>query len=177
MNLSPKVGPLVAELLSGLTALFLVYIHLHGISFGGIENLPSGAFLPLAVLAWISGTFFDLIRNLFVESFLDCVARRFGRLGVVTSLVGSEELNWAFFFNGDRDRLANLESYFWSFYLLDFDMAIAILLAILLTIFIPNGFLDIKWRVGLVVVALLFAFDAISLRKEIKGLISYEKPT
>jgi len=158
MNLSPKFGPLVAELLSGLTALFLVYIHLHGLSFTGIEELPSGAIIPLAVLAWISGTFFDVIRNLFVEWFLDHIA--------------NEKVNWDFFFKGDRERLENLESYFWSFYLLDSDMAIAIFFATVLTIFIPHGFLDLRWRCGCVLVALVFAWDAISLRKEIKGHIA-----
>jgi len=158
MNLSPKVGPLVAELLSGLTGVFLIYIHLHGLSFKGIEDLPSGGIILLAVLAWISGTFFDVVRNLLFESVLDYIT--------------DEELNWSFFFKGDRERLANLESYFWSFYLLDADMMIAILLATLLSIFIPHGFLDLGWRFGLVSVALVFGFDAISLRKEIKGLIS-----
>lgn len=162
MNLAPKVGPLVAELLSGLAALLLIYFHVHGFSFEGIENLPSGAIILLAALAWISGTFFDLIRNLF-EWVWDC------------PWITRQKLNWRFFFSGPPEHLANLEHYFWSFYLLDADMAIAILLSLLLSrVFIPNGHLDLLWSLGFAFVAVLFAVDVILLRIEIKDLLNGE---
>jgi hypothetical protein len=110
-------------------------------------------------LAWISGTFFDLIRNL-LEWVWDC------------RWIATQKLNWRFFFNGEPERLANLEHYFWSFYLLDADMAIAILLSLLLSrVFIPNGCLNLPWKLGLAFVAAMFAFDATLLRIEIKDLL------
>jgi hypothetical protein len=167
MNFMPKAGPLVAELLSGVSALLIFYCDFYGLSFKTIDELTSGAIVVLAILAWILGTFFDLIRNL-LEYVWDC--RRFTL----------HELNWAFFFRGDETRLANLEHYFWSFYLLDADMAIAILLSLAASpciVFVSAGAVRGKmWLIwsALLVVALMFANDARLLRHEIKALLDAE---
>src|SRR5271169_42938 len=116
MNFGPKAGPLVAEFLSGVAFLVLVYFDLHGFSFKEIDELSSGAIVLLVLVAWILGTFFDLISYL-MEWVWD------------SECLTTHAFHWAFFFRGDKDRLANLEHYFWSFYLLDADMAIAILLS------------------------------------------------
>src|SRR6266478_5461756 len=79
---------------------------------------PAGI-VVFILLAWILGTFFDLIRNLF-ENVWDC------------HWLTNCELNWPFFFHGDEKKLANLEHYFWSFYILDADMVVAIVFFLLL---------------------------------------------
>jgi hypothetical protein len=119
MNLGPKIGPLVAELLSGIIALLIIYIAIHGLTFAGIDELSNGAIVVLGFLSWILGTFFDVLRNL-LEWLWD---RRY-------------PLNWAFFFRGDQGRLENLEHYFWSFYILDADVAISILFSVVVSVFI-----------------------------------------
>jgi hypothetical protein len=167
MEFAPKVGPLVAELLSGAAALLIFYYDFHGLAFKGLDELTSGAIVVLIVLAWILGTFFDLIRNQ-LESIWDC------------HHLTTHELNWGFFFRGDEKRLAHLEHYYWSFYLLDADMAIAIALSLMFSVcilhlqIIPvHGHMFFIWGL-LLIVASLFAIDAASLRWEIKRLLDAE---
>jgi hypothetical protein len=167
MNLAPKVGPLVAELLSGITALLIIYVAIHGLTFAGIDQFSNGAIVVLVLLAWILGTFFDLMRNL-LEWVWD--AERFT----------NHPLNWAFFFWGQRDRLEKLEHYFWSFYILDADMAIAILLSVFFSPFLRRFYAGsiacymwVLWLL-LLVITFLFANDARLLRREIKLLLDAE---
>jgi hypothetical protein len=75
-----------------------------------------------------------------------------------------------------------LEHYFWSFYLLDADMAIAILLSLMATpciLFAKVG--PVPWYMWMIwslllVVALLFASDARLLRLEIKARLDDAEP-
>jgi hypothetical protein len=168
MNFGPKVGPLVAELLSGVTALLLIYFDLHGFSFEQLDKLSSAAIVVLVLLAWILGTFFDLVRNL-LEHVWD------------SRFFATHELNWRFFFRGDEKLLANLEHYFWSFYILDADMAVAIAITVFLgpcILLLKTGGervrSDMPWAIWIVllVVAILFANDARLLRREIKDLLN-----
>jgi hypothetical protein len=165
MEFAPKVGPLVAELLSGVAALLIFYYDFHGLSFKGIDQLTSGAIVVLVLLAWILGTFFDLIRNQ-LEWIWDC------------SHFTTNKLNWGFFFRGDEKRLAHLEHYYWSFYLLDADMAIAIFGSFTVsTLFVRTE--SVSWHMWwiwglLLFAALLFANDARLLRREIKALLDAE---
>jgi hypothetical protein len=178
MNFVPKAGPLVAELLSGLAFLTIVYLERHGLSFEGLRELPSGANVALVLLAWILGTLFDAFRNQ-LEWLWDSgkVAKL---LEWVWSFWGSRRFKthtvyWDFFFHGDEKCLANLEHYYWSFYLLDSDMAIAIVLSISLSLFIKTT--SVRWYVwlGWIVAALVFAIDARSLRIEMEGLLDAER--
>jgi hypothetical protein len=163
MNLGPKVGPLVAELLSGIIALLIIYVAIHGLTFAGIDELSSGALVVLGFLAWILGTFFDLIRNL-LEWLWDRKA----------------PLNWSFFFRGDQKKLENLEHYFWSFYILDADIAVAILLSVFLSPFLEilsaGTIRSYMWPIWFLLLGItfLFACDARLLRHEIKGLLDAE---
>jgi hypothetical protein len=164
MNLAPTVGPLVAELLSGFTVLLLAYFDLYGFHFDKLKEVPNAGFVVLVLLAWILGTFFDLIRNL-VEHLWDC------------HWLTKSELNWAFFFNGDEKRLANLEHYFWSFYILDADLVVAIVFFLLLGRWILCATVGqahtypTSLHVILLVIAAMFAWDAMLLRSEIKKLL------
>jgi hypothetical protein len=164
MNMAPTVGPLMAELLSGFTVLLLAYFDLYGVDFDKLKDVPNAGIVVLVLLAWILGTFFDLIRNLF-ENLWDC------------HWLTKHELNWAFFLYGDDKKLANLEHYFWSFYILDADMVVAILFFLLLGRWIlsvtvgPAHAYPISLHVVLLVIAAMFALDAGLLRSEIKKLL------
>lgn len=99
----------MAELLSGFTILLLAYFDLKGLNFGPLRCLPGLGIAAIVLLAWIFGTFFDLLRNI-LEWVLDFCPRM--------------RISWDFFFEGDEQKLANLDRYFYSFYMLDADMAI-----------------------------------------------------
>ena len=159
MNFAPKTGPLVAELLSGVVALLFVYFDFHGLSVPEVK-LTSGAIILLILIAWVLGTFFDMVRNLFEW----CLEYHFPRY----------KLNWDFFFCGNKDRLENFDHYYWSFYILDADMAIAILLSVIVRPFTKT--VAIRWYLWVIWigVGLLFAFDALLLRCEIRDLLDAE---
>jgi hypothetical protein len=167
MNFAPKAGPLVAELLSGVTALLIIYFDFHGLSFKEFDELTAGAIAVLVVIAWIIGTFFDALRNL-LEWVWDC------------SRFTERELNWDFFFRGDERRLANLDQYYWSFYLLDMDMAIAIVLSLVASAcFLTAKMIPAHWYSWviwglLLLAAVFFEIDGMSLRWEIKKLLNEE---
>lgn len=157
MNFAPKVGPLVAELLSGFTALFLGYFLL---PYKFELHAKPGIALPaFAISAWILGTFIDALRNLAIESLLDNWWR----------------IDWKFFIHGNREHVAGVEEYFFSFYRIDMDMAAAILLFLILGPFIPYLFLNgpvvcypIRTGLALVVPTVLFFVDAGLLRSEVR---------
>jgi len=168
MNLAPTVGPLVAELLSGFTVVLLAYFDLCGFHFEKLKDLPSAGLVVLVLLAWVLGTFFDLIRNLF-EHVWDC------------SWFAERPLDWEFFFRGDEKELAKLEHYFWSFYILDADMVVAILSFLMLgrwvlsmTIGQAQTYSPILHLI-LFAIAMLFALDAMLLRWEIKELLNEDQ--
>jgi hypothetical protein len=168
MNFAPKVGPLVAELLSGVTALIIIYYDFHGLSFKEFDELTGGAIVVLVIIAWIIGTFFDAVRNHF-EWVWD------------SRWMSEHELNWAFFFRGDEKRLANLDQYFWSFYVLDADMVVAIVLSLAFSLYILLAKIIVArrhtWLIWslLLFVAAWFANDAHLLRREIKKLLDEER--
>jgi hypothetical protein len=92
----------------------------------------------------------------------------------------SSRAKLGFFLPRRSDSPSKPEHYFWSFYLLDADMAIAILLSLIASpciVFATAGAVRGKmwliWSV-LLVVALMFANDARLLRHEIKALLDAE---
>jgi hypothetical protein len=99
MDVGPKVGPLVAELLSGFTALLLAYFDCFGPALKPLHDLPGTTIFFFILLAWIVGTFFDLIRNL-LEWVWDC------------GWFVEDELNWKFLIHGDESKVARLEHYY-----------------------------------------------------------------
>lgn len=177
MNFTPKVGPLVAELLSGFTVLLLSYLALYNnpllLGYLGRTNpLASALHDNLAAAigifflsAWLLGTLFDVLRNL-LEHVWDCLFK--------------PPLNWEFFFYGNAEKLASLEHYFYSFYILDADMAIAIALFIgvgpsILSTMI--GAVSLRFWIRYILLPILgaiFALDAACLRYEIKRLLREE---
>jgi len=112
INLKHK--PLIAEILSGFLMLGLLAITFWDETKEYFTNTQTPQVLLQAGLfilsAWIIGTFFDAVRNGIVEWFLDKIA----------------PLNWDFFFQGEKEKVAQFEEYYWAYYELDADLVVAI---------------------------------------------------
>lgn len=108
--------------------------------------------------AWITGTFFDAVRNGIIEEW-------------------SKELNWDFFFYAEKDKVAQFEEYWWAYYQLDADLVIAIVFfnVTLLILHFCFGLALISWWPWLMAItilaAIVFARDAWILREDIRRLI------
>jgi hypothetical protein len=164
MDFAPKAGPVVAELLSGFTALLLGYFALPIKSNSLLHPdsvLAAGA---LTLIAWLLGTFIDAVRNLVVEHVWDWLP--------------GQAVNWRFFVHGNEKEVANCERYFFSFYMVDVDMAIAVGSFLLAGPYIvstvtgtPIDSYPFGIKALLTVVMLVFAADAVFLRNEIRDYI------
>jgi len=165
MNFAPKVGPLVAELLSGFTALLLAYFLFprHPIQLPADQSgLIVAAF---TLVAWLLGTFIDALRNLVIEHILD--------------LIPPLKIKWEFFIHGAQEKVAKVEEYFFSFYRIDMDMALALSLFLTVSRHVLSAFVQqsvgyYSPQVGWILwsVALIFFLDALSLRYEVKTQIN-----
>jgi len=123
----------------------------------------------LTVMAWLLGTFIDALRNLIVEDIWDRIP--------------NQKVNWRFFVHGETTKVTNCEKYFFSFYMIDVDLAVAIILFLLvgplvLRIITSQAVpaYSLAKHVLLMVVALVFGLDAFSLRKEIRDYIGKDAP-
>jgi hypothetical protein len=168
MNFTPKVGPLVAELLSGFTVVLLAYFTLYHIpSAPPLHDNPGAALAIATLLAWLLGTFIDAIRNL---------------LEWVWDWFSKEKFPWEFLLHGEPDKVSNLENYFLSFYRLDGDIAIAIFLFVLFAPSIISALIAAVsppcWIrfVLLPIIWFVFVLDAFLLRKEMRDYINDKQP-
>ena len=165
MSFAPKGGPIVAEFLSGFTALLLGYFALSQHLDQPLLHASAGiAIAASTLMAWLIGSFVDALRNFLVEGLLD-------RYWFA--------INWEFFVKGKQEEVANIEQYFFSFYMIDMDIAIAVVLFLgfgpcILSIIterpIPHFSLGqtILFSIG----ALIFFLDALSLRREMRKYVN-----
>ena len=161
MNFAPKAGPLVAELLAGFTILLLAYFLFprHPIELPTDQSaLIVSAF---TVVAWLLGTFIDATRNLVMEHVLDWIPPL--------------RINWSFLVYSEQEKIARIDEYFFAFYRIDMDMAIALALFLVasrrvLSIFVQQSVGYYPPRVGLILwlATLIFFSDGLCLRHEIK---------
>jgi hypothetical protein len=121
------------------------------------------------LIAWLLGTFVDALRNAVVEHLLD--------------LLPPLKIRWGFFIHGEQEKITRVEEYFFSFYRIDMDMAVAITLFLTLSTRVFSAFVQQSVgyyppKVGLIlwIVTLIFIWDALSLRYEVKKYIN-ENPS
>jgi hypothetical protein len=164
MNFDPKIAPLVAEFLAGFTAVFLGYFALPHDTTRLLSENPGILAGAAAIIAWLLGTFVDALRNCAVEPLCD----RFP----------AYKIDWNFLMRAAPDKVASLERYFLSFYTIDVDMALTLLLFITFGPIIlcvitgePVHYYSLGRNLALFVVAAVFALDAYVLRQEIKEFI------
>jgi len=171
---SIKPKPLIGEILPGFTFLSLVlycYFTAHPCQFdwiiskgGAITIAASGLVL---VVSWIIGDFFDAFREILEDQVLDRLQR----------------LYWDFFFEADREKADQVEDYYYSYYELNINFAVAIfwfLLSEFLFYLFGSTFIKLfPWYVNLIIlplVTVIFAWDAMILRGEIKKNLDKVKP-
>jgi hypothetical protein len=171
MNQTLRPQPQLGEVLPGaLTlALFLLLAYDHDPDAFNYFTAPSTGPGLLAIIggaflfaSWIFGTLLDTVRNGVVENVVDWCSKHWFH---------KEPLNWEFFVSGDRDKVTQLDEYFFAYYQAKANYAVGILIFMLACIGWPPtrlvGFLTFGGA------ALLFVFctlDSISLRREIKKL-------
>jgi hypothetical protein len=163
MNQTLRPLPQLAEVLPGaLTlALILVLVYDHNpdaLNYFSALNTSPGVLAILAAAffaSWIFGTFLDTIRNALVEYVVD---RR-----------SKHPLKWEFFVLGERDKVTQLDDYFFAYYQAKANYAIGIFLF---------GLMCIGWfpteRIGRITLLIatisfvLFIIDSRSLRGKSK---------
>jgi hypothetical protein len=172
MNQTLRPQPQLGEVLPGaLTlALFLLLVYDHNPDALNYLTAPSTGPGLLAVIAgaflfssWISGTLLDTIRNGVIENVVDCCSK--------------QPLNWEFFVSGDRDKVTQLDEYFFAYYQAKANYAVGIFIFVVACMaWFPTGLIG---RITFGVALLLFVFctlDSISLRGEIKKLTAPTTP-
>jgi hypothetical protein len=111
MNQTLRPQPQFGEVLPGaLTlALFLALVYDHNPDALNYLTAPSTGPGLLAVIggaflfaSWIFGTLLDTIRNGVIENVVDWCSK--------------QPLNWEFFVSGDRDKVTQLDEYFFAYY-------------------------------------------------------------
>ncbi len=177
---SLRPGPLASEVIPGtFVAGFLLLLWRFAVApyyrsflfrLAYAEGISSLLKLGGAVaLAWIIGTFIDAIRNCFIED----------RINSWYPKAKIDDSNWRFFFDADPAKLAQFEQYYFSYYRIDINISIAIVMIFLfelllqffqcltrteLTQYSLRFFLIFHFL--LLVFLLVFAADGVALRKE-----------
>ncbi|MGD1046719.1 MAG: SET domain-containing protein-lysine N-methyltransferase [Bacteroidota bacterium] len=170
MNLSLKPHPLVAQWVPGFTLLcvifFVAYLRCHILFLTVFNELgaPLSIFVA-AVIGFVIGQLLDATRDILED---------------VWDEKYPPAINWRFFFDGDSTKLKNLEEWYFTWYSLDANIAIALIL------FIPSNILlminpELR-MVGILVMSIviisfvIFFRDASILRANIKSYISEQTP-
>ena len=159
MNFSLKPNPLIAVWLPGFTtlcALILFGYHDEMSSYLN-QSLSSGIVAALSFVAivfgFVVGELLDSVRDL-VEHLCD---RLFPRIAI----------NWDFFVSGEKQKVENLEEWFFTYYELDANLALGILTVLCLPCL--SSVVIASWiRLLLIVLFLIFSLSAILMRGEVK---------
>ncbi len=156
MNLSLKPNPLIAVWLPGFAAvLAIMFVDQKESPFvGQIPDIgPTLNLIALAVFGFVIGNFLDAVR--------DALEWAFDRL---------QPINWNFFVSGSKEQLGNLEEWFYTWYELDMNLLLGILLFIILRwrSMSTEGYLPI---LGLVIFFISLSVSAAMMRSEVKRQI------
>ena len=165
MNFSLKPHPLIAHWVPGFVSTLITLLAIYNWDYSSLAQsvVPtgtSGAFniLLLAVIAFVVGQALDAIRDL-LENIWDIWW----------------EVDWPFFFHGDKEKLENLlESYF-TYYVFDCNLSLGIIITIILNLFSVIKFPPNWFKFWPAYGFLFFILNAIFLRKEMRSLLNEEK--
>ncbi len=169
MNQTLRPQPQLGEVLPGALTLGLLLVLLYdhdpdALSYlwapttgAGLLAILAGAFL---FASWIFGTLLDTIRNGVVENVVDGCSK--------------QPLNWDFFVLGDRDKVTQLDEYFFAYYQAKANYALGAVIFLLLAasywLFYPTGLIVRVTSCVAAVLLVLCIADSVSLRSEIKKL-------
>ena len=157
MNITLEPHQLVAHWIPGFILLLLATFICPG-SYAKISHwLPqdtlSKGFIWV-VLPFVSGQLIDALRNSLIEEALDKCCKKWWP---------DREVNWPFFFSGDKEDVEKLRRSFFDYYVFDANLAFPALCFTIWRLWLGSLGLAVA---GFAVTALLI-WDARSLRKEI----------
>jgi hypothetical protein len=167
MNQTLRPQPQLAEVLPGALSLALLLLLVFDHTPNAFDYLSAPSTGPGALAlygaaflfaAWIFGTLLDTIRNGVVEEVVDWFSKR--------------PLNWEFFVRGDRDKVTQLDEYFFAYYQAKANYAIGATIFIVVCLFwFPTGTVArIAFFPAAPLITFFCAIDSRSLRREIKEL-------
>ena len=108
-------------------------------------------------ISFVVGQFLDAIREVILENF---VFNRF-----------CGEVRWEFFFEAKRESLENLEEWFYTWYEMDANLVVALVLAGIVGLIRGIPIYWLIWIGIIVVIAIIFFLDAKELRTYTKKMI------
>jgi hypothetical protein len=170
MNQALRPQPQLGEVLPGALTLGLFLLWVYDcfpdkldLFWGSNTNaallvILAGGFL---FASWITGTILDSIRNLITEGIVDCCSE--------------EKINWDFLFTGDKDKVFQLDEYYFAYYQAKSNYAIGLIIFLLYStisacILHWNRLTAITCVIAIITFGICL-FDARSLRNEIKRLV------
>ncbi|SRR5712692_6690900 len=168
MNFSLKPHPLVAHWVPGLVALLIIILSAFDWdptrAIKALTLKQDSFNLTIAILAVVAfpvGEILDAVRSGIIESFWDRVCN------------GRWEIKWEFFFRGGTRELKNLHEHYFTWYVLDLNLSLAIFLGYCYCFYFApvrsfaySHSLEILLWAGVILAALLI--DAGILREEIR---------
>jgi hypothetical protein len=136
--------------------------------------------LTLAVLSYAVGELLDSLRDL-AEDLVDWEPKEhipWQRLAAALSWLGVAPLRWEFLVTADERHRANFEEWYFTYYLLDGNLAIGLLILA----FVPWWWLlgnyapvhSIALRYAVIGVALVFLLNGGRLRQQMRGYMALE---
>lgn len=154
--------PLLAHWVPGLVFTIIAMLTLPGARreallhatnpYGGIGV----ALAALAILSYVMGQVFDAVRDI-----LEYVYYK------LSGWIGWRDVEWYFFVKAEDRYIANAESWFFTYYILNFNLTICLLTLFVLG-FVNSALTFASWeRWVLIAVAMLFLADAVILRLDL----------
>jgi hypothetical protein len=149
MNFSLKPNPLIALWLPGTLLVIIIvwtcpYITIQDknipklfYDYWGSLNVGIASLIIfiLSLIGFMAGELLDSFRDIIEELILD----KFEQY----------KINWDFFFEGDKEKITNLEEWYYTYYELDFNSVIAILFIIFLKVITV---IQISWIIILILI-------------------------
>lgn len=169
MNLSLKPNPLIALWLPGTLLVITIiwtcpYITIQDKNIPTLfyeywsslnVGLATLILFIISILGFIVGELLDSLRDIIEEYILDRHTLH--------------KINWDFFFEGEKEKITNLEEWYYTYYELDFNSVIGITVIILMKIFL---IIHISWVITFILfipIAIMLT-DMRIMRKEIVEL-------
>jgi uncharacterized membrane protein len=161
MNVSFKPSPVLAIWVPGFSLAVFVLLSLNrwealSLSQTSLPEFGVWRAIIVVVLSFVVGQFLDAVRDVLLENF------------VFDKFCGT--VKWQFFFEAPKEKLENLEEWFYTWYELDANLFVGLIIAMLLCAFGKVPANRLTW-VLMVAGALFFFVDALELRKWFRTLI------
>jgi hypothetical protein len=128
------------------------------------------------------GLILDAIRDGILEDFFDAVGSRLpqrGRFGAILRALGFKKVNWEFFVCGDPRILENFETWFYSHYMLGFDLGLGLVLIVLpWWRILPDATprVPVAFSLALVSAGALLLYDVLRLRSHVADITNKYVP-